>query len=225
MMPVPEDVTCQFERHELYWRKHKDQIAGLILGDDVLDLLNRQARPSDKEQLLQDFGDDECAPDAINDKRSAMKSLFKITLRFFRMSPREIISSKHCLKWDSTRNLTQEDISSPFCLSLKYLIVHPVFHKNVKLLLMAIQYAAIVIKGKNKKEYGGHSQEGQGNTQFMKNLEDDFAATRKDNTVRPITDASGRVTAYVIGKTDLTKMEKALNGPARTCFNITPCNV
>ncbi|KAK2061647.1 hypothetical protein LY76DRAFT_633866 [Colletotrichum caudatum] len=191
---------------------------------------------SDEEEQPQEVEDGEYALLAINDKSSTMKSLFKVTLRFFRMTPLEIISPKHYL--------------NPFCLSLKTLIVHPIFNKNFKLLVMVIKYAAIVRtndcrtwpykkpsddrfftvigkvieanKGKNKSMVDIHrrargilkaeEKEIPSFSRFMKNLEDEFAATKKSDSVRPITEARGPFTAYSIGKNELTMMVKALNG-------------
>ncbi|KAJ0334425.1 hypothetical protein COL5a_000482 [Colletotrichum fioriniae] len=103
----------------------------------------------DEKKLLQDWEQDRGQQLLLDQDASAFPAFVKVAFRYFRRSPMEFISVIYHLEWDQSRGKSNERKhrwTAVFCKRLSELATHPLFDKNYKLLVLALQYASMMLK-------------------------------------------------------------------------------
>ncbi|EQB51783.1 hypothetical protein CGLO_08639 [Colletotrichum gloeosporioides Cg-14] len=100
----------------------------------------------DEAKLVKDW-EEEPLQDALLDyKDKATDTVFRMCLRFYHMSPFELISEKYSLVYEGNtgRGTPPARWASGFADSLKRILVHPLWNGDINLLIMGIQYTCIL---------------------------------------------------------------------------------
>ncbi|TDZ68378.1 Uncharacterized protein CTRI78_v002101 [Colletotrichum trifolii] len=101
----------------------------------------------DEQDLREKWHSNGLRVDLIKTKDTKIPKLFKVVLRFFRMSPHDLISERFALQYAANRRDRQPQWSTAFTQPLYELVPHPLWCGNHLLLVAAIQYAVILRTG------------------------------------------------------------------------------
>ncbi|WQF76248.1 hypothetical protein CDEST_01262 [Colletotrichum destructivum] len=132
-----------------------------ILPEDVV--YDEDWDTEDEQHLQSTWEDDPERTSLVEWKKTAdrphhLGKLFKVCVRIFSCTPQQLISRANHLVFDTVNNhtfgyLNEDEVltrrrtsawSVGFCESLTQLIFHPLFQRNAKLLVVALQYAVML---------------------------------------------------------------------------------
>ncbi|KXH38165.1 hypothetical protein CSIM01_10480 [Colletotrichum simmondsii] len=169
-----EDRECMFKTTDLQWvddeRKFHREVHSRT-HQEIFGALDRDVPPitleemdqilpeepdydedwsaEDEKKLVQDSEQDRGQQLLLDQDASAFPAFVKVASRYFRRSPMEFISVIYHLEWDQSRgksNGKKHRWTAVFCKRLSELATHPLFEKNYKLLVLALQYASMMLK-------------------------------------------------------------------------------
>ncbi|KAI8155125.1 hypothetical protein K4K49_012909 [Colletotrichum sp. SAR 10_70] len=100
----------------------------------------------DEAKLVKDWEEEPLRDALLDYKDKATDTVFRMCLRFYHMSPFELISEKYSLVYEGNtgRGTPPARWASGFADSLKRILVHPLWNGDANLLVMGIQYACIL---------------------------------------------------------------------------------
>ncbi|KAI8269130.1 hypothetical protein K4K58_002681 [Colletotrichum sp. SAR11_239] len=159
-----EDYTCK-GRRSTPWVAFETTIFDKV-GSDIKDAVETQLLKPDLEVLLpktlpetefdQDWSaEDEAALQAnweadpnreelIQYNDADIGKVFRQSLRFFGITPFELISDKHRLMYGANSRGLRDKWAGGFSIALYQLLPHPLWEGNVHLLVTALQYSSIL---------------------------------------------------------------------------------
>ncbi|KAH9238859.1 hypothetical protein K456DRAFT_32299 [Colletotrichum gloeosporioides 23] len=102
----------------------------------------------DEAKLVKDWEEEPLRDALLDYKDKATDTVFRMCLRFYYMSPFELISEKYSLVYEGNtgRGTPPARWASGFADSLKRILVHPLWNGDINLLIMGIQYTCILNK-------------------------------------------------------------------------------
>ncbi|KAI8305904.1 hypothetical protein K4K61_004984 [Colletotrichum sp. SAR11_59] len=102
----------------------------------------------DEAKLVKDWEEEPLRDALLDYKDKATDTVFRMCLRFYHMSPFELISEKYSLVYEGNtgRGTPPARWASGFADSLKRILVHPLWNGDINLLIMGMQYTCILNK-------------------------------------------------------------------------------